>query len=353
MRIGLLAYATDTGLGNQTYEFYKHMNPEKVLVADLSKWNQMPLHNDWYYQSRVSNGYPTDQDMEWLVDGMDVVFVCETPLNYHLFKYAKERGVTTIQQYNYEFLDYFRNSILPKPTVLAAPSTWNTDIVRDNNWARVMDLPVPINRDRIPFRKIDKCKTFMHIIGRPAERDRNGTLQFIEAARRLGNAFNYIIYVQPPNDDRSKQNYIPIGEAIREAQQYINLKVVENTEKYEDMYKEGDVLVLPRKYGGLCLPQQEALSAGIPVIMTDISPNIKRLPMEWLCPAQFIDKLYTHTHIDLYQANPKDLMVKMIQFASNEFMRTANQQASTIAEKLSWVNMKDEYLKLFEAAMNP
>jgi hypothetical protein len=46
---------------------------------------------------------------------------------------------------------------------------------------------------------------------------------------------------------------------------------------YLDQYKDGDVLVIPRKYGGLCLPMQEALAHGIPVIMPDIEPNDYRV----------------------------------------------------------------------------
>ncbi|MGW8178315.1 MAG: hypothetical protein ACWGQW_06055 [bacterium] len=36
MRVGLIARADKTGLGIQTYEFYKQMNPDKVMVVDLS-----------------------------------------------------------------------------------------------------------------------------------------------------------------------------------------------------------------------------------------------------------------------------------------------------------------------------
>lgn len=37
-------------------------------------------------------------------------------------------------------------------------------------------------------------------------------------------------------------------------------------------------MILPRKYAGLCLPMNEALMSGLPVIMTDIEPNNVILP---------------------------------------------------------------------------
>jgi len=114
MRIGLLAYSSDTGLGYQTREFYKHFPCAKVLIADLSKYNGMPLDHSWCTtEHKICDGFPSDGDCEWLVTDVDLVFVCETPLNYSLFTMASIRGVKTVQQFNYEFFDYFENPYSP------------------------------------------------------------------------------------------------------------------------------------------------------------------------------------------------------------------------------------------------
>jgi hypothetical protein len=42
--------------------------------------------------------------MDWLSDDVDLIFVCETPLNYCLFEKAEAKGVPVVLQYNYEFL---------------------------------------------------------------------------------------------------------------------------------------------------------------------------------------------------------------------------------------------------------
>ena len=80
MRIGLLAYSTDTGLGNQTYEFYKHMKPAKTLLVDLSSLNGMETHHDRFPDAQIVQGIPDCNAMQWLVEGVDLIFVCETPL---------------------------------------------------------------------------------------------------------------------------------------------------------------------------------------------------------------------------------------------------------------------------------
>lgn len=40
-----------------------------------------------------------------------------------------------------------------------------------------------------------------------------------------------------------------------------------------DMYRNQHLVVLPRKYGGLCIPALEAMACGVAVMMPDCSPN--------------------------------------------------------------------------------
>lgn len=347
-KIGLIAYSSDTGLGNQTLEFFNNIQTEKVLLVDLQRFNNMATHHSRYPGARICNGIPQEADIDWLLDGIDVVFECETPLNYYLHTKAKELGVKVVQQYNYEFLDYFKKPHLNGPSVLAAPSIWNTEIVEGLNKAPVKELPVPTNRSRIPFREIKECKTLVHIIGRPAYEDRNGTLSFLEIVQRFGNRFRYVIYYQPPTDLRAIEYFRPVKEALNRIRRTIPLEIHSNVENYADLYARGDILILPRRYGGLCLPMQEALSAGMPVIMTDISPNYARLPKEWLVKADKIKDFEYHAKVDVYDANIPDLIRVIEQFTDPEFMQRANSDADSIAQAYSWEIQKNNYLNFFD-----
>jgi glycosyltransferase involved in cell wall biosynthesis len=46
-----------------------------------------------------------------------------------------------------------------------------------------------------------------------------------------------------------------------------------NEPDYWKLYRDFDVLLMPRRFGGLCLPAQEAAAAGLALVMTDTSPN--------------------------------------------------------------------------------
>jgi len=348
MRVGLLAYSTDTGLGHQTLEFYRHMKPHKTLVCDLRRFNGMDTHHERYPDAQVVRGIPDCNAMDWLTDDVDAVFVAETPLNFCLFEKAKQKGVVAIQQYNFEFLDFFRHPDWEAPGILAAPTLWNIDKVRELNKAPVVEWPVPVNRELIPFRKIEQCRTFVHVVGRPAVHDRNGTIAFLQAARKIGGRFNYKVFVQNPIDARAIEYFEPVRRELERAQGDLGIEVIYDTKDYKDIYSSGDVLVMPRKYGGLCLPMQEALSAGMPVVMTDISPNNDRLPKEWLVKADYRGQFFAHVDIDYYEADVNYLTFAMLQFGESEFMKKANIMANEIAEGLSWEKLKVVYENLIE-----
>ena len=344
MKIGLIAFSTDTGLGHQTYAFYKAMKPHKTLVVDLQKFNNMPTHHDRFTEEpfgdvHVVDGIPDCDAMDWLSNDVDIIFVCETPLNYCLFEKAEAKGVPVVLQYNYEFLDYL-NSDKPKPAVLAAPSIWNKKHVESLNIAPVIDLPVPTDASIIKSREINECRTIIHIAGKQAIHDRNGTMTFIQAAIKCGRKFKFKIYAQELDGTTRT--------LIEKAKDHIDLELVMNTENYLDMYADGDVLVLPRKYGGLCLPMQEALAHGIPVIMSDVEPNNHVLPANWLVKAEKSRSFMTRTEIDIYETDIDHLAFKMCQFGDEELMRWSNKEAIEIGKGLSWKKLQPYYQTIFE-----
>lgn len=348
MKLGILCYASPTGLGYQTRDYVKYLNPDKLLAVDLSMYNGMPVYKEWYEGRNViwTSGVPNNDEINRFLDGLDVVFMAETPLNYYLFEEAKRRGIKTFNAFNYEFLDYFKHPEWEVPTVLAAPTVWNIDIVRGLNKTKVHHFPVPVERNH-PVREINELKKVFHIIGRPAVNDRNGTLSFLSAIERIGRKYEYIVYLQEPTDFRAKEYYEPVRKRLMEVKESVGIKIVKNSVDNKELFSEGDLLILPRRYGGLCLPMQEALSWGIPVIMTDISPNDSVLPKNWLVKAVQKTMFRGHAEIPVYEADIDDLVVKIGQFADGNFMKESNHIADGIGESLSWENLKPKYLQWF------
>lgn len=351
MKLGMIARADNTGLGIQSWEFHRHMKPDRTLIIDVGHLADDGQHcNKTTYRDRypadsiVFEGWsPPSGLLAHFLDGLDAVFTAESPYNYALFSLAERMGIHTVLQYNWEFLDHIRRRDLPAPSLFAAPSTWHySDLQRPNK----MLLPVPIAMDRFirtqPRR--EHATHFVHLVGRPAIHDRNGTSTLLAALGDIRSEVTVTLKCQEPG-------YLGalIGKHFLESdvKRVGNVTlVIDSTpvENYWDNYTTGDVLVMPRRFGGLCLPVQEALAAGMPVIMPAILPNTDWLPAEWLIPAIYRGNFDSRSTIDLYSASPSALAAKIDHFATDPaFYAEAVEKADAIAHWRSWAALKPEY----------
>ncbi len=346
MRLGILCYASNTGLGYQTRDYAIHLQPDKILAVDLSPLNGMPINKGWYgdFTTIWTHGIPQTHEIDYFLNDLDIIMVAENPLNYYLFAEARRRGIKIVQAYNYEFLEYLRNPNLPPPDLFAAPTNWNFRKVEDLNLAKVEIWPVPIDTYRLKPRKITELKTLVHIIGRPAAHDRNGTKIFIELAKYFGRRFNYKIYLQPPKETRTIMHFQHIESELAELKLSMesSVQILTNMTDNASMYLSGDLLILPRRYGGLCLPMIESLASGMPVIMPNIEPNDSILPATWLASCNKVGSFQTQTQIDLYDTDLTDLIRKVEWF--QERIRSESVFAKDIASSLSWSSLENVYL---------
>jgi len=358
VRLGLWGARMDnSGLGMQTWEFFRHMKPIKTVVIDISQLDPIPARRLKQYPNRYKRedneryfiryiqGIPDIYDIRQFLEDLDVVFIAESAYNMSFYPIAKELGVKVAVQYNYEFFDWFKGSMWAgnPPDLFIAPSTWHYEEVQtlceEKNLKHVY-LHCPVDRDKIKRRYIDSANTFVHIAGRPAEHDRNGTYTFLEAITLADGDLKGVVYTQ----DKKLANEIK--------REYPSVDVKYNISDYTDIYKKGSVLVLPRKYGGNCLPMNEALAAGMPVIMSKLSPQIDFLPERWLVPAKKTDiEFAPRFKLDVYETDVISLMMRMRWFKSldDKTMREQSQIADDLAESISWKNMQPKYQEVLEA----
>ena len=357
MKLGLIARADNSGLGVQTWEFYRHMKPDKTLVVDISSLNGNKIYRERYPDGTFTTGFPNRGDIIEFLKDLDVVFVAEAPYNYELYSIAKEMGVKTAVQYNYEFFDWAAYPHYPTPDMLIAPSRWHFEDVQkfcDERGIKHVYLHCPVDRQRLPFRKIKQAKTFVHNAGRSASHDRNGTQIVIDASKHLWQSDIKIKIHFQGAQGLAHQTTHDIAYYAERLRTHGNPDIVDiecfEHENYWGAYTEGDVMLLPRRYGGNCLPLNEALSVGMPVIMPDISPNDFFLPKMWLLPAERVGEFTPRTKIDIYGIDPIALGAEIDQLAdmSELDFELHNSLANQFAEQISWDSMKWRYMKCLE-----
>lgn len=271
------------GLAIQTRNFVEHMPVERTLIVQMpyvdcdldETWCPNPTHVR--YDAR-SHTLPEHVVREWL-RGLDVVFTVETPYDWQLPKWAAEMGTPIVVQGNPEFVRHGQAGYehLGDP-VWWWPTSWRLDRLPAG---RVMPVPMP-ERPTAAATWSDGPLRVLHVVGKRAHADRNGTELLMRALTQVRSRIEVTA--------RSIDGWLP---DMVMNQQVALTKITEPTEDRWSMYEDHHVLVLPRRYGGLCLPALEAAACGLAVVMPDCSPNSELasilMPLEQDTPAKTLN----------------------------------------------------------------
>ena len=341
MRLGIIARSDNTGLGNQTRELVNMLNPDKIMLINSRFFNQNKQHPEWYegYNCQTTiKGFPTTNEIVEFLKDIDVVISCELFYNPKFVDLAKKRGIKTILQYNYEFLDYLANPNQTLPDVLVAPSLWNFEDVVDKfgDKTSVVHLPPPTDINLFSqAREINKSKThkrLLHIAGKAAVKDRNGTNTVIEMLNYSSGDYELVVKTQSQLDIKSNDPRLTIDAS--------------SPDSHQSLYEGFDAMILPRRYAGLCLPMNEALISALPVFMTNISPNNRVLPSDWLFESTKIDQLQTRTMLDVYNGDAKMLAKLVDDYYDLDIPNLKNKAFDLGNSNFSIDSLKQKYIDL-------
>jgi glycosyltransferase involved in cell wall biosynthesis len=344
VKIGIIVRSDNTGLGNQTLELTKMLNPHRVLLIDSSPFNGNTQYPERYSGYSVINsfGFPSDEIVSDFLEGLDIVFSCEVFYSDQLINMAKSKGIKTVLQYNYELFPNIVYRELPLADVLIAPSQWNIEKVERlfKHRSKIVFLPPPTNSEL--FQEASKnnlSKThnkILHIAGKRAAKDRNGTDLVIQMLKNSRADYQLVI---------KSQTEINVG--LRDSRLVVEIG---NTENREDMYSGFDGMLLPRRYAGLCLPMNEALMSALPVFMTDISPNNLILPKEWMFKAVSLGLLSSKTKVELYSAAPNTIAMYIDSYVNSSDKIDKKTMALNLGqERFSTNSLKEKYLELLNS----
>jgi glycosyltransferase involved in cell wall biosynthesis len=335
MRLGLIARADARGLGIQTKAVHDNLHPVKTMVIDCPSAKPLPLRRDWFPDATWVHGLPTHGDFRTWLDGLDVVYTAETGYGTALWDEAERAGVKTVLAVNPEFLDRH-----DRPSLWAAPSMWRYDQLPEPKCF----LPVPITPAECQETAGRTATRFVHVVGRPATRDRNGSedllasLQYVTTPVRVTITCQEAGYVENLVGRFSVPSNVEL--VVRSGDVQCNT----------DLYEGQEVLLMPRRFGGLCLPLNEALGAGLPVVMPAISPNNTWLPSDWLVPATQAGSFTVKQNvIDFYSVDHQAYAEKIDALAGDPGLYTkAKTEALELREQYSWDTLRPAYLRTLQ-----
>lgn len=334
MVIGALVRTEERGLGVQSRKFVKHIGASPLVISipnasenvcpeDLSLYPDAPV-------ARVAPGWQLDPRVvrPWL-ETIDVLWSAETFYSEDVTRWCRELGVRSVVHANPEFVSDRYG--IGSPDLWWSATSWRLSSMPAGT--RVVPWPCEPARQVAPH---DGPARFVHVEGRRALADRNGTLTVIAAVRHLREPCSLRIVTQEP--DLPSRIRVP---------SHVDVQVVTGgVARPADLYRDVDVLVSPRRYGGLHLPAGEAMARGMAAVMSACPPNMDAWPVVPVecypgpmvpCAAGLVES---------WDVPPEALAAAMDSLADPVVRRVAQERARVWAVENSWDVWRDRYREL-------
>lgn len=328
MRWGLIARADDRGLSHLLWEIARNLRPDRVLFVDMcderfpTRYNRYDGLTEEIFEfnaRHVTDGAPAgvvDDVTRRFFDGLDLVFSAET--FYGLESLAREQFVRTVL---YVMPEFYRPD-LPRATETWLPTSWLCEFIPHD---RIMSLPCP--RDRWPvenlYRGQNETLRVLMPAGNGALSDRNGAHVFMRALRSVTEPIDVTVWTQ----DRA----FPVETRMSRSVSY---RLRRRAAEYWRIYHDAHLAVLPRRYGGLCLPAIEAMGAGCALAMTSCAPNAL-WPIEPIACKPGLSLPCPIGEFPTYDPDPRDVAVMLDMFAADSSL-TRDRQGE--AREWAWEN---------------
>lgn len=331
--VGVIARADQGGLASLCYEVVRHLHPERVLIVDLgrnARGGESATDLSWYDGLADEIVVTAHRNMRFEVDRffqkLDVVYTAETVYDDRIFQIARNSGTKIILHAMPEL--FWGGAQLAD--VLWNPTHWRQEHLP----ARCELVPVPVALDRLPYRRRLHAETFFATSGE-AMLDRNGSKIVAEALGHLRHPCQLLYRGGPPPQQKS----YTVGT--------VDVHWLPPVDRYVDVIpEETDVMLMPRRYGGLALPVQEAAARGIPTVMTLLNPQSQWIARDLLIPATVLEDgaEMKGGKIPVYTADPRALAATMDRLITNpQRVADASDAAYQWARARSWDQLLPEW----------
>lgn len=312
----------NSGVGTLSWEFARHIKPKKILLVENHVHQTFPERYKDFDTRKMDT--PDQQTIDWFLDDIDHFFTIETPYYYPIIKECRKRGIKTHLYTMYEMTPeqiplHFDNYI--------CPSILDFDVMPHPK----VFIPVPVATDRLRWKQRTKAINFIHSASHGGLNGRKGTQILLDAIPLVKNQnIKFTIYTWKPFTSTDPR---------------VTIKQV-NFKNYWQMWRDGDVLIYPQDYNGICLPIIEAMSSGLGVITTDIYPFNEYMPKELLFPHEGLYQTRAAANLiptDAAKISPETLAKKIDEVAESDISEVSL-YGKQWAQENSWDTLLPKYL---------
>lgn len=335
LRVGAVGYSASQGLGHLLKDFYDNRIVRDVIIYEHP--NGRPTHKEWYPSGTpVVRGRRFVSENRGLFDawftGIDVLLCFETPHDWELVKFAKDRGIKTVLMPMYEW------SLIKPPYQFDAYLCPSLLDVKYFPTGQFIPVPAPSGT----WKKRTKALRFLHNAGHVGSREHKGTRELIRAMKHVESPTILTIRCQ---------NVKAYGKLLEEesGEDLSHIHFVVTELPREKLHADFDVYVAPEKFNGLSLPLQEAYAAGMFVMTTDRFPMNTWLPKAGLIPysaTRSAQVMGGHNVIEECVVEPERIAEEIDRWYGQDITEFS-EMGRQWAEENSWTALKPRYEDFF------
>ena len=335
MRLGLVGWPSDTGVGMELRDAVRHLPATAVFYLDHPG---KPPSSDFIGKTAGQGDLPRKMAEFIEQNKIDTILSWETPGDWAFPKLWESMGVRWFCVVHW---DWFAPKQMEawKTARIIVPFDSAGLGLRMVYGLESTTLQVPVDTDRLPFRPRQKADRFVTVYGHGGPGDRRSIVQIIEAWGLMGKE-------APPLTIRAQKAIKELSGPLPE-----NVDMhFSNLPKASDLYAGADVAVLPSKYEGVGLSLIEAQACGLPVITTEMEP-MKDIAPDYLVSGEAGKIEIMQGHWVATCTADSGALAQRVRGISGLDISEASLTARTrVQERYSWAVLKDRWVKHLEMA---
>lgn len=334
MRLGMVVRDDNGGLGNLTYEAFSNLRPQVTVVVKSRPCRGEPhphLFEEAWTETICVDNPITDEQWERIASRADVWWTAETWYNDNAESIIRKAGSKSVL---YAMPELYSGS--------SADQVWNPTQYLQSRLpinSRVVQWPTSPPSNWFPKTKVSKI---LHVSG-GAQYDRNGTEIFLNALGEVEGTCDVLLH-QPDEKNVTKD--------LHRRRLGKNVAISHTTDYQKSLsafMRWADMVVLPRRYAGLCLPAFEAFGFGCLVLMPAVDPQ-SFWPIVGVDAIRERPRLMKGGKIPMWNVDPSALAKRIDAALDWDVTRVvrASEDGRKWAEQNSWQRLLPEWMTAFE-----
>lgn len=331
MRLALVGWASDTGVGMELRDAFRYLPVAGVFYLDHPG---KPKSADFKGTTHGSSDLLLKMNVFLESNDIDTILSWETPGSWDFPALWAAKG---IRWYCVAHYDWFAPKQIPawKQAKIIVPFSQAGLGLRMIYGLETTLLPVPVDLERLPFRQRTKADRFVTVYGHGGPGDRRSIVQIMEAWRLMG--------------DQAPPLLIRAQKVIKELEGGLPTNVTvhfENLLKASDLYANSDVALMPSKYEGVGLSLIEAQACGLPVITTDMEP-MKSIAPDYLVSGDVgkIEIMQDHW-VATCTAHPAAIADRVKALFRQDITEASREARFRVQKDYSWGILKDKWIEV-------